>query len=94
VLGLTPADSFILAASINEIIDFRHGVGPGRRLEEAVEMIYDIATPHDLRGVLGRESVTTEEIDAFIADVDADPAVKLRLLEDVEPQGYGPQGDA
>ena len=25
---------------------------------------------------------------------DADPAVKLRLLEDVEPQGYGPQGDA
>jgi hypothetical protein len=58
------------------------------------KMIYDITTPHDLRGVLGKESITTEEIDAFIADVDADPAVKLRLLEDVEPQGYGPQGDA
>jgi hypothetical protein len=57
-------------------------------------MIYDITTPHDLRGVLGKESITTEEIDSLIADVDADPAVKLRLLEDVEPQGYGPQGDA
>jgi hypothetical protein len=57
-------------------------------------MIYDVTTPHDLRGVLGKESLTTEEIDALIADVDADPAVKLRLLEDVEPQGYGPQGDA
>jgi hypothetical protein len=72
----------------------RPGVGPGRRLEEAVEMIYDITTPHDLRGVLGKESITTEDVDSFIADADADPAVKLRLLEDVEPQGYGPQGDA
>jgi hypothetical protein len=63
-------------------------------LEEAVEMIYDITTPHDLRGVLGRESISTEDVDSFIADADADPAVKLRLLEDVEPQGYGPQGDA
>jgi hypothetical protein len=57
-------------------------------------MIYDVTTPHDLRDVLGKESLTTEEIDSLIADVDADPAVKLRLLEDVEPQGYGPQGDA
>ncbi|HEX4484150.1 MAG TPA: hypothetical protein VH081_10220 [Solirubrobacteraceae bacterium] len=57
-------------------------------------MIYDISHPHDLRVVLSKPSITTEEIDAFIADVDADPAVKLRLLEDVEPQGYGPQGDA
>lgn len=72
----------------------RPGVGPGRRLEEAVEMIYDITTPHDLRVVLGKPSITTEEVDSFIADADADPAVKLRLLEDVEPQGYGPQGDA
>jgi hypothetical protein len=70
------------------------GVGSGRRLEEAVEMIYDITTPHDLRVVLGKPSITTEEVDSFIADADADPAVKLRLLEDVEPQGYGPQGDA
>jgi len=57
-------------------------------------MIYDVTTPHDLRGVFGKESITGEEVDSFIADVDADPAVKLRLLEDVEPQGYGPQGDA
>jgi hypothetical protein len=57
-------------------------------------MIYDISNPHDLRIVLGKPSITTEEVDAFIADVDADPAVRLRLLEDVEPQGYGPQGDA
>jgi hypothetical protein len=83
---------------MDAIIDVRHckrpGVGPGRRPEEAVEMTYDITTPHDLRGVLGKESMTTEEIDSLIADGDADPAVKLRLLEDVEPQGYGPQGDA
>jgi hypothetical protein len=57
-------------------------------------MNYDITTPHDLRDVLGKESMTTEEIESFIADVDADPAVKLRLLENVEPQGYGPQGEA
>jgi hypothetical protein len=57
-------------------------------------MTYDITTPHDLRVVLGKPSITTEEVDSFIADADADPAVKLRLLEDVEPQGYGPQGDA
>jgi hypothetical protein len=57
-------------------------------------MIYDITTPHDLRVVLGKPRITTEEVDSFIADPDADPAVKLRLLEDVEPQGYGPQGDA
>jgi hypothetical protein len=57
-------------------------------------MDYDITHPHDLRGVLNKSSITTEEVDAFIADVDADPAVKLRLLEDVEPQGYGPQGAA
>ena len=62
--------------------------------EEAVEMIYDISAPHDLRVVLGKSSITTEEVDSFIHDADADPAVKLRLLEDVEPQGYGPQGAA
>ncbi len=56
-------------------------------------MTYDITAPHDLRGVLGKESLTAEEVDSFIADADADPAVKLRLLEDVEPQGYGPQSD-
>ena len=56
-------------------------------------MIYDITAPHDLRDVLGKASFTTEEVDAFIADAEADPAVKLRLLEDVETQGYGPQGD-
>ena len=65
-----------------------------RNRREPLEMIYDITAPHDLRIVLSKPSITTEEIDAFIADVDADPAVKLRLLEDVEPQGYGPQGDA
>jgi hypothetical protein len=64
-------------------------------LEEAVEMtVYDISNPHDLRVVLGKPSITTEEVDSLIADADADPAVKLRLLEDVEPQGYGPQSDA
>ncbi len=57
-------------------------------------MTYDITAPHDLRGVLNKPHITTEEVDALLADVDADPAVKLRLLEDVEPQGYGPQGDA
>jgi hypothetical protein len=57
-------------------------------------MNYDISTPHDLRVVLGKPHMTTEEIDSFVADADADPAVKLRLLEDVEPQGYGPQGEA
>lgn len=57
-------------------------------------MTYDITAPHDLRGVLNKPHITTEEVDAFLADKDADPAVKLRLLEDVEPQGYGPQGDA
>jgi hypothetical protein len=57
-------------------------------------MIYDITHPHDLRVVLNKPSITTEEVDAFIADAHADPAIKLRLLEDVEPQGYGPQGDA
>jgi hypothetical protein len=64
------------------------------RLEEVVEVTYDISAPHDLRVVLGKPHMTTEEIDAFIADAEASPAVKLRLLEDVEPQGYGPQGDA
>ena len=58
-----------------------------------VEMIYDITHPHDLRVALGKPSITTDEVDSFLADADADPAVKLRLLEDVEPQGYGPQGD-
>jgi hypothetical protein len=53
--------------------------------------VYDISNPHDLRVVLGKPSITTEEIDSLIADADADPAVKLRVLEDVEPQGYGPQ---
>ncbi len=57
-------------------------------------MIYDISTPRDLRGVLGKKSITTEDVDSFIAHADADPAIKLSLLEDVEPQGYGPQGDA
>ncbi len=57
-------------------------------------MIYYISHPHDLRVVLNRPTISTEEVDSFLADVDADPAVKLRLLEDVEPQGYGPQGDA
>lgn len=57
-------------------------------------MTYDISAPHDLRDVFGKPQMTTEEIDTFIADAQADPAVKLRLLEDVEPQGYGPQGDA
>jgi hypothetical protein len=57
-------------------------------------MIFDISAPHDLRVVLNKPSITTEEVEAFIADPEADPAVKLRLLEDVEPQGYGPQGDA
>ncbi len=57
-------------------------------------MNYDITTPHDLRVVFGKSSITSEEVDAFIHDADSDPAVKLRLLEDVEPQGYGPQGDA
>ena len=57
-------------------------------------MIFDITNPHDLRVALGKSSITTEEVDALLADVDADPAVKLRLLEDVESQGYGPQGDA
>ncbi len=56
--------------------------------------VYDISQPHDLRVVLGKPSITTEEVDFFIADAEADPAVKLRLLEDVEPQGYGPRGDA
>ena len=56
--------------------------------------VYDISQPHDLRAVIGKPSITSEEVDSFIADAHADPAVKLRLLEDVEPQGYGPQGDA
>ena len=55
--------------------------------------VYDISAPHDLRVALGKPSITTEEVDSFIADAEADPAVKLTLLEDVEPQGYGPQGD-
>jgi hypothetical protein len=55
------------------------------------------AASPDLRAsdeLLGKPSITREEVGSFIADADADPAVKLRLLEDVEPQGYGPQGDA
>jgi hypothetical protein len=72
----------------------RRGWHNDQRTGEALEMIYDITHPHDLRGVLNKPSITTEEVDAFIADADADPAVKLRLLEDVELQGYGPQGDA
>lgn len=59
-----------------------------------MEKIYDISAPHDLRVVFGKPNITSDELDAFIADAEADPAVKLRLLEDVEPQGYGPQGDA
>ncbi len=57
-------------------------------------MNYDITTPHDLQAVFGKPKLTSEEVDSFIHDADADAAVKLRLLEDVEPQGYGPQGDA
>jgi hypothetical protein len=66
-------------------------------LEEAVAMsIYDISHPHDLRIVLNKPSINTEEVDAFLADVHADPEVKRRLLADVQPQGYAPksEGDA
>jgi hypothetical protein len=50
--------------------------------------IYDISAPHDLRVVLNKPAMTTDEIDAFLADPDADPDVKRLLLLDVQPQGY------
>lgn len=58
--------------------------------------IYDISHPHDLRVVLNKPSINTDEIDAFLADAQADPEVKRRLLADVQPQGYEPKsgGDA
>jgi hypothetical protein len=54
--------------------------------------IYDISAPHDLRGPMGKPSMTTDEIDYFLADPRADEDVKALVLLDVQPQGYRPEG--
>jgi hypothetical protein len=51
-------------------------------------MLYDISHPYDLRLVLMKFSMGTEEIDVFLADPAADAEVKRKLLADVQPQGY------
>jgi hypothetical protein len=65
-------------------------------VEEALAMIYDISHPHDLRNVLKKISISTEEIDALLADTDTDTEIKHRLLVDLKQQGYEPTsgGDA
>lgn len=59
-------------------------------------MIYDISSPHDLRDVLKKISISTEEIESLLADPHADPEVKYRLVVDLKQQGYEPMsgGDA
>ena len=53
--------------------------------------IYDISYPHDLRVPMGKPSMTTEELDAFLADPGADDDMKRHLLLDVQQQGYEPK---
>ena len=51
-------------------------------------MVFDISAPHDLRTALKKPTITTEEIDAILADPDSDSRLREQLLQDVLPQGY------
>jgi hypothetical protein len=51
-------------------------------------MDFDISSPHDLRVALNKPTITTEEIDAILADSESDSELKEQLLLDVVPQGY------
>ncbi len=49
-----------------------------------MKLIYDISHPHDLRVPMGKPLMNTEEIDAYLANPDADPDMKRVLLLDVQ----------
>jgi hypothetical protein len=53
--------------------------------------IYDISYPHDLRVPMNKSAITTEELDAYFADPNADEDIKRMLLLDVQQQGYQPK---
>jgi len=50
--------------------------------------VYDISSPYDLRTEFKKLSISTEEIETFLADPDANPDVKDKLLRDLQQQGY------
>jgi hypothetical protein len=50
-------------------------------------VLYDISHPHDLRVTLGKPSISTAEIDQFLADSAADPEVKRKLLAEHRSAG-------
>jgi hypothetical protein len=72
----------------------RDGDQPKRELDHGWRKdfmtIYDISHPYDLRLVLNKPAISTEELDWFLADPAADPEVKRQLLADVQRQGYKP----
>jgi len=63
------------------------GSGGTRRYHRRMT-VYDISAPHDLRVPMGKPLMTTEELDAYFANSDADPDIARILLHDVERQGY------
>jgi len=65
-------------------------VGNGASLPS---VIFDISYPHDLRVQIDQPSITTEEIDALLADPSVGNGLKETLLADVEPQGYQRRGE-
>jgi hypothetical protein len=50
--------------------------------------VYDISSPYDLRTEFKKLSMSTGEIETFLADPDANPDVKYKLLRDLQQQGY------
>jgi hypothetical protein len=53
--------------------------------------IYDMTYPRDLRGPMGKPTMTTEEVDSFLADPNADEDMKRLVLLNVQQQGYQPK---
>jgi hypothetical protein len=52
--------------------------------------VYDISSPCDLRAEFKKLAMNTKEIETFLADPDADPDIKDKLLRDLRQQGYMP----